>query len=442
MLNHIASFIREKALFSPTDQLLLAVSGGMDSMVLLHVLLALGYEPGVVHCNFQLRGEAANTDEAFVQEAARKQGLDFYSRRFATEQYAEEQQCSIQVAARELRYAYFTDLLREKGYQYLLTAHHLDDRIETFWLNFTRGTGWRGLASLQAKRNEIRRPLLSVNRQQIADYQEAHQVPYREDESNAEDKYRRNYFRHHVLSALYEWTPDLKQRSSTNFQQLEEMLLLYQERIEEYRDQLFKQTKKGETQIDLLALRKHPAAATLSWEMLSPLGFDREQTRQFVVAKAGTLLHANMHTLLVEDNSALLVQQAASTEDFILNWEENEKTLTLENQLLSQTLAPVPPRFTDNPQLVWINPTKLIWPLTVRYWQEGDRFAPLGMKGRQQKLQDFFVNNKVNRLQRQKVPLLVNGDGAIIWVIGYRIDERFKVLTEMMNAISFALRTN
>jgi tRNA(Ile)-lysidine synthase len=436
--NLITSFIREKQLFSPTDQLLLAVSGGMDSMVLLHILYELGYRPGVIHCNFQLRGAASDEDEAFVRQQADKLGLSFFSRRFATKAYAAQHKCSIQVAARDLRYAYFAEIIEQEDYKYLLTAHHLDDRLETFWLNFTRGTGWRGLAGLKARRGNIRRPLLAVNRQQIEAYQQAHQIAFREDESNAEDKYRRNYFRHHVLPALYEVTPDLAKRSATNFQQLEDMLSLYEERIDQYYAEWF-HWEGQEAIVEITSLREHAVAATLSWELFSPYGFSREQTRQILTANSGSLLESSTHRLLIKEEELILQAYSDATQQEGILWPQDQLFIRFaERYTLSQTLAPVPAKFEPMPLRVYVNPAQLVWPLQLRYWQDGDRFAPLGMGGKHQKVQDFFVNNKIDRLRREQVPLLFNGNGELIWIVGHRLDERFKVPAGVSQVISFA----
>lgn len=411
-------------------------------MVLLHVLYELGYRPGVIHCNFQLRGVASDEDEAFVQQQADQLGLSFFSRRFDTEAYAAAHKCSIQEAARDLRYVYFAEISEKEGYDYLLTAHHLDDRLETFWLNFTRGAGWRGLAGLKARRGNIRRPLLVVNRQQIETYQQKHLIAFREDESNAEDKYRRNYFRHHVLPSLYAATPDLAERSATNFEQLEEMLQLYEERLAQYRAEWFR-WEGAEATVEINPLRQHQSAATLCWELFSPFGFSKEQTRQLLTAAPGSLLASSTHRLLIQEEALILQPYSEARPPESMLWPQDQLFIRFgERFTISQTLAPVPAKFEATPLRVYVNPAKLVWPLQLRYWQDGDRFAPLGMGGKHQKVQDFFVNNKIDRLRRDQVPLLFNGDGQLIWIVGHRLDERFKVPAGVSQVISFALRAN
>lgn len=437
MLEQTTNFIREQSLFTPSDRLLLAVSGGMDSMVMWQLLQALGYDYGVVHCNFQLRGAASDADEAFVQGQAAEYGVPFYSRRFDTQAFAATEKLSIQEAARDLRYAYFEELRQAYRYDYLLTAHHLDDRLETFWLNFTRGTGWRGLASLRAKRGAIRRPLLAVNRAEIAAHQQAHGIPFREDASNADDKYRRNHFRHHVLPALYAWTSDLAERARTNFAQLEAMLGFYAERIAHYRQTLVTGTPDRYV-LDLAQLKAHPSSATLARELLLPWQFTTEQTRQALAAKPGTLLESSTHVLLVETETAIVQPRELVAEKLLLQWTERQLYLPYGNNcFLTQTLVPRPVKLFSPADRVLVNSDTLTWPLTVRTWRTGDRFCPLGMEGKEQKLKDFFINHKIDRLARRQVPLLVNGDGRIIWIVGWRLDERFKVLVGQGQVVEF-----
>ncbi|MEZ4984839.1 MAG: tRNA lysidine(34) synthetase TilS [Saprospiraceae bacterium] len=234
LVNTVKECVAANHLFTSQDKLLLAVSGGMDSMVLWQVLLQLGYQPGILHCNFQLRGAESAGDEVFVEAYAAQTGCPLWSKRFDTENFAQDNGISIQMAARELRYTFFEEIRSREGYDYILTAHHLDDRLETFWLNFSRGTGLKGLVALSYQSGKLRRPLLAVNRQAIAQYQADCNIPFREDSSNEKDAYQRNAFRHHVLPALYQWMPDMAQRAMTNFSRLEEMWLLEQEAVKAF----------------------------------------------------------------------------------------------------------------------------------------------------------------------------------------------------------------
>jgi tRNA(Ile)-lysidine synthase len=423
----VENFIAEQALFRLEDRLLLAVSGGMDSMVMAHLLWGLGYSIGVVHCNFQLRGAASDADAQLVKSWAAQKGIPFYNKAFDTKEYAARHKCSTQMAARDLRYAFFADIRTLEGYDYLLTAHHLDDRLETFWLNFSRGTGWKGLAALQASTGYIRRPLLCVNRSQVADYQAEMSVPYREDESNAGDEYRRNAFRHQVLPALYAWEPDLADRMAANFNRLEQMYQIYSVAVRKELAELRESTENGLV-FQRLALQQHPASETMMWELLSPYGFTAEDCRQALTAKSGTILSTDNWQLLIQKEQLLLQKKEQETGEVSYSWEAADSQLLLHSGYsLRKAIITKPQKLSKAANMAMISLRNLIYPLKVRRWLAGDSFCPLGMGGQHQKLQDFFTNNKIDRFSRQEQWLLVNGDGQIIWVVGLRLDERFKV---------------
>ncbi len=438
MLQAIAQWIDHHRLFASSDRLLLAVSGGMDSVVMFDVLHRLGYtrHAGIAHCNFQLRGAASDGDAAFVAQLAADYGLAYHGRAFDTQAEAQARGISIQMAARDLRYAFFEEVCHASGYTHLLTAHHLDDRLETFWLNFARGAGLRGITSLQAQNGRICRPLLGTPHAAIADYQQQQQLSFREDSSNASDAYRRNHFRHHVLPALYAWTPNLGEKAATNFEHLEQMLMLYHEGVERYRQQWIHPQGAGFC-IDRQAVATHPAAATLLWEWLHPLGFSAEQCRQAREAQVGSLLYSLSHVLLVKQHE-LEVAPLPTDAPTPYTWPADAPQLDMgKHGTLTQVAVPHPDAFTDAPNTVQVSAEQLRYPLQVRRWQAGDAFCPLGMGGKRQKLQDFFTNQKIDRLARQRQWLLVNGDGEIIWVVGLRLDDRFKIDTPAATVIRF-----
>lgn len=437
MLANTAQWIEDQSLFRPDDRLLLAVSGGMDSVVMLDVLHRLGYtkHAGIAHCNFQLRGGESDEDAAFVGRLADDYGLACHAAAFDTKTVAKTRNISIQMAARDLRYAYFDEIRQQFDYTYVLTAHHLDDRLETFWINFTRGAGLKGLAALQARNGFIRRPLLHAPRQAIAAYQQAQQLPHREDSSNATDAYSRNHFRHHVLPALYTWTPQLGEKAAANFQHIEEMLFLYHESIERYRQQWL-QPKGDYLCIDRRAVIGHPSAPTLLWEWLHPMGFDAEQCRQARVAQAGTLLYSPTHVLLVKTDSIDISPIGTDSPSRHL-WPSDLPAMALDSGTLTQAMCRVPATFPQDKHTIYVNAEALVYPLQVRHWKAGDVFCPLGMNGQQQKLQDFFTNQKIDRLERQRQWLLLNGNGDIVWVIGHRLDDRYKLSAGESTAIRF-----
>lgn len=432
----VQAFITKQELFATTDRLLVAISAGIDSVVMLHLLLELGYQPGLIHCNFQLRAEASDLDEAFILNLAKQHQLPVFTQRFETATEAKKQCVSIQMMARDQRYAYFEIIRKKHQYDYILTAHHLDDKLETFLMNFIRGTGLTGLQSIPAINGVIRRPLLAINRQEIVDYQQQNEINYREDESNASDKYTRNSLRHHVLPHLYELAPQLPNIAQQNFDHLKQMHLLYQMQIDQLKDEFITITNQG-FELDLEGIRNHPSKETVLWECLKGYGFDQEQLRQVLEAKQGTVLQVKDRTALITKEKLIL--EKASNNEEIFHWQEDENTILIdENKRLEKSII-APPEFLKTPSSkIYVNKDKLVFPLTIRYWKAGDFFHPFGMKGQRQKLQDFFINNKINRLDRSKVHLLVNGDGAIIWIVGHRMDDRFRLQNKVNEVMVFS----
>ncbi|MEO0723351.1 MAG: tRNA lysidine(34) synthetase TilS [Bacteroidota bacterium] len=436
--NQVADFIQLEQLFTPDDRLLLGVSGGMDSMVLWHVLRELGYSVAVSHCNFRLRGEESEGDEAFVRSEAEKSDATCFIRQFTVRDFLAYGGESAQETARNLRYAEFENLRVQHDFDYILTAHHLDDRIETFFLNFARGAGLRGLSSLRAKRDFIRRPLLEVNRKSIRAYQEKEAIPYREDSSNATDKYHRNGLRHHILPTFYQWAPRIAQIARQNFSLLEQQGILLQELLDQYRTTLLKQEENGSWSLQTSTIRDHAAAQVIVVDLLTDFGFNKEQARQVLEATAGSVLASPTHELLVQHSEASIrLKQMPSTSQEIKTWPQHEAILRFADQQLKCAVEAVPAAYSTPSTEALIAAEALQWPLQVRYWQAGDTFCPLGMNGKKQKLQDFFVNNKINQFKRQQVPLLVNGNGQIIWIVGHRLDDRFKLQSDTSTVFRF-----
>lgn len=442
----IANFIEQQQLFAAEDRLLLAVSGGMDSMVLWHVLQKLGYRVAVAHCNFKLRGVESEHDEAFIREQAKAFETDLHVQDFPiTTEEASKLGMSVQELARSRRYSYFEDILAQEKYDYLLTAHHLDDRLETFWLNFVRGAGIQGLSSLRPKIGKIRRPLLGVNREDIQGFQQEQKIVYREDSSNASDKYKRNQFRHHILPLLYEWAPSLKSVGKRNFSLLEQQAYLLAEQVSNYRKKLFLSGTGGSIIFSYGQVRQHPARQAITCALLGEYGFTQEQCRQVFSSTQGTILANDRYELLLKADEAVLRERDHEfNSKEIQLWAHDKERMEIANTSarFHYRRGDVPTPIPSDKNHAWVDATELQWPLTIRYWESGDRFCPLGMKGKMQKLQDFFVNNKIDRFDRMSTPLLVNGDGRIIWVTGIRLDDRFKLKSSTSEAVCFQYTTN
>lgn len=409
---------------------LLAVSGGLDSMVLWDMFSQAELPYAVAHCNFQLRGAESNADEAFVREQAAKRGVSFYSTRFDTRAFAQKQQLSTQEAARNLRYDWLQALSAEKMHSHIVTAHHLDDSLETFLYNFTKGSGLKGLLGIPEKNQKIIRPLLSISRESLELYYQSRQLNHREDASNATDKYQRNKLRHHVLPVLYEINPGLAERFLRNTEILQDTYQLFQEQVQDQKQKVWKE-EANQVRIDLSALQNHPALSTLLYEWLQGFQFHANQTKQMVDClhrqQIGARFFSTSHELLV-DRAALLLRRRKKQADKYYPIPVDSQIFHLpEGVLHIHYHEGQPKQFTKSAWQACFDAGALQFPLQLRHWKAGDKFAPLGMGGKHKKIQDLFSDHKVDRFEKQSTWLLTDALDRICWVIGLQMDDRFKI---------------
>mgnify|MGYP005666420159 CR=1 FL=1 len=432
MLEGLHTFIKKHQLFFPGERILLAVSGGADSVALSHLFSKAGLKFGIAHCNFQLRGKASDGDEAFVRNLAQTLNSPFYSTRFDTQKIMAEQGRPMQVTARELRYEWLEKTRQQKGYQWIATAHHLNDSIETALYNFTKGSGIRGLHGIPVKNGCIIRPLLFASRTDIERFLDRNQFAFREDVSNQHRKYSRNRLRLDVVPTLREINPGLEKTMQDNFQRIRETEWLFDYAVAHFKDRWMQATDSGIV-VQLDPLRKHPAAATLLHEWLSGYGFSMDQLRNALDAntQTGAMFYSATNRLLVDRDRLLVDSKKQADRDFKI--EPDTKLLDLGGLVLHVEYQDGQPATFFSPELGFqVDVQYLIFPITVRHWKAGDVFQPLGMKGHQ-KVQDFFSNLKLSRFEKEKTWLLVNGDESIIGILGYRLDDRFKT-TQQTNS--------
>jgi len=421
------SFLNKNELFRKEEKVLLAVSGGVDSVVLCYLFFQAKFNFGIAHCNFQLRGEASDADEQFVKKLAEKFRVPFFATTFQTKEFAETHQISIQMAARDLRYEWLENIRQDIDFQCIATAHHLNDSIETFFYNFARGTGIRGLQGIPIKNGRIIRPLLFATKKEILDFAIAHDIAYREDASNAEEHYTRNKIRQQVIPFFKILNPDFEQTAAQNLQHLREAAFLYDFAIIELRRQIVTETGNG-LQIDLLKLADYPfAAPALLYEWLKSYHFNADQIAQILTAEVGAIFYTKTHELLknrdlliLRKNNDSIAAEAFTIPAGIKKWVSNVAVLTFEYK------TGQPDAFRNDPFVVYLDAETIHFPLTLRRWQAGDVFYPLGLLGKRQKLQDFFSNNKLSRFDKQRVWIL-ESNGSICWIVGHRLDERFKI---------------
>ncbi len=440
MLIALQQFIEQESLFGKSDNLLVAVSGGLDSTALVYLLDRLGYDFAIAHCNFQLRGSESDEDALFVKQMAFSLSKIYHETSFATKEESLAGE-STQMTARRLRYSWFEKLRAAFNYDYLLTAHHLDDNLETLLLNLLRGTGLKGLGGIPLRQDHLRRPLLGFNRSQISQWMLEEGISHRIDSSNQKNDYLRNRIRHHLLPVMYDLQPHLAKVMNHNFQNIRAGLAYYQSITQQALKEVTLNNKQG-WQIKKEELKENPFGELLLYELLSKKGFDKEQIRQAWVAKTGTILNALNTRLLISDQYWRLETKTNSSLDQIVVASIPAKLAIGEGISLSIKEVPRPDQLKLPADQAYLSADDLEWPLSIRYWQEGDRFEPFGMQGKTQKLQDFFINAKIDRLERAKLPLLVNGNGDIIWIMGHRISHKYRVLAQTKTLIYAQLEQN
>ena len=424
MLRQFKQFVNQNQLFDRSHSLLAAVSGGADSVVMLHLLAQCQLKVAVAHCNFQLRGADADGDEEFVRHLAEKYQMPFFSIRFNTLAYADEHKLSVEMAARELRYNWFAQLATEHHIDRILTAHHLNDNIETLLLNLTRGTGINGLTGIAAINGNIARPLLFATRSQIEEYARLKNLAFRTDCTNLTDDYQRNIIRHRVVPVLKELNPAFEERISKNFRHIRQAAEIYNWYIDKAKTEVLKTDGNGCT-IEAEKLMQQPFAEPVLYECLKPFGFNGAQVEDVmknIGQKSGCTFSSGSHKLLV-DRTQIIIESAEQTEfePIIIDSPQDIDSLGIKMKVVSAGDFVLDKRRC----VACLDFDKLQFPLTIRRWQHGDFFYPLGM-AKAQKLSDFFVNNKVNVFEKERAMVLTSGE-RIAWVIGFRPDNRFKI---------------
>ncbi len=423
MLAKLKEHIDRKFPFLRESKLLLATSGGLDSMVMAHLFHQLQYEIALVHCNFQLRGLESFGDQQFVQEFAEANAIPIFVTQFDTTAFANDYKLSTQVAARELRYNWFYELLETEKYNYILTAHHADDNLETFFINLSRGTGLEGLVGIPEQNDAIIRPLLHFSREEIADYASENAIRWREDSSNASDKYLRNKIRHHVAPLLKELNPHFL----ASFRKTQSYLRESSSMVEDASIMVYQQVaKQQENQIhfDLKKLKKLPNYRSYLYQWLHEFGFTAwEDVYDLVESQSGKQIFSAEFRLLKDREYFILspIQDAVEKEEYLINEAETEVNIPLKLRFCKVTDIS-----KASNRIIFVNEDQLQFPLVLRRWREGDAFQPFGMEGKSKKLSKLFKDEKWSLLEKENCWILLSGD-RIVWVVGLRQDERFRV---------------
>lgn len=429
MLQQFKKFILKKDLLQKGDRTLLAVSGGIDSVAMCAIFHQAGFDFGIAHCNFSLRGADSDGDEAFVKALAEKYAVPYYTIRFKTADYAAQHKLSIQVAARDLRYEWLEQIRHQNNFKFIATAHHANDVAETMLYNLTKGTGIAGLHGILAKKGKIIRPLLFATKAEIMSFVSENSLKYRVDASNKTTKYSRNKIRHRVIPFLKEINPDLEHTFTKNAQRFSEIEIIYQFGIQQLLKKLIEQ-RKNEQFIPIRKLQKLPAPRTVLYEILKNKGFHIAQVDDILNSldsPSGKVFYSTSHQVLKERKHLIIGEKQAAANEFV-PIAAGEEVVKLEDiELTIRVLNAHKYTIPRAAHIASLDASKVEFPLLLRRWKKGDYFYPFGMKRKKKKVARFFIDQKLSRIDKERVWILTDKQQRIVWVVGHRIDERFRL---------------
>ncbi|NQY68440.1 MAG: tRNA lysidine(34) synthetase TilS [Flavobacteriales bacterium] len=439
MFNRFEHFIDSLDLLDDNPTYLIAVSGGVDSVVLAHLFKEKDMQFAIAHCNFQLRGDDSNSDAEFVVDLAEELGVEVHSVIFDTEAYAKKNGISIQMAARDLRYEWFDGLQEENKYAYLVTAHHQDDSVETFLINLVRGTGIAGLHGILPEKQNLIRPLLFATKLEILDYADVNKIVFCEDITNASNKYLRNKIRLDIIPILEELNPSFRKAIAGNIEQIKDLETIVKRQLGVFINEVISCTN-NQVNINIALLKSYDPIRFYLFEFLKSYGFNGSDVNTIIEhldSEPGKIFLTITHQLL-KDRDTLIVTQIPA-DDAAIEYQIQSSDTSIENPVgLEMKREPAKEiEIERNPNIAMLDMDKLSFPLTLRKWEDGDRFVPLGMQTKK-KLSDFFIDQKLNLNEKKNIWLLMSG-GDIAWIVGQRIDNRYKVSSSSKNVYRIEL---
>lgn len=424
--------------------ILVALSGGVDSMVLAHLLLQAGVRIAVAHCNFGLRAAESDADEQFVTNWATQHRIPIFVQHFHMKASLQTEGGNVQEMARTLRYTWFYQLLENEKFDCIATAHHQQDNAETVLINLFKGTGIAGLHGILPEQNSLIRPLLSFAKSAIIAYANENGIAWREDSSNQQDKYLRNAIRQHILPAVEQVFPHYLTALYHNTQRLREVELLYQESVQRYTRKLVEQRGK-EWYLPVLKLQKIPALATVLWEIIKPFGFHAAQlndVKGLTEAASGRFVASNSHRIVKDRN--FLIITPLTTADSTYIWVQHADTCVSTPQFSLhlqsvEGVVPVDALLELNKHEICVDTATLTFPLLLRPWKQGDYFYPIGMQHKKKKVSKLLIEQKIPLHQKDKIWVLESNQ-RIVWILGIRADERFKITQKTVNSCLISVK--
>lgn len=442
MLEQLQEYVEQHALFSPADPILLAVSGGVDSMVMAELFHRAGYNFAIAHCNFGLRGAESNQDEAFVGSMADVYKVPFFVKHFKTREYAGFNKISVQMAARTLRYEWFEELLIAEGYNSVATAHHLDDQIETFFINVLRGTGISGLHGILPSRINIVHPMMFAFRRKIEEFASDEAIAFREDSSNRTTKYVRNKIRHDLIPLLGDINPDFRKTITATIDRIRETELILRNHLKQLSDTIIKE-EENLVKICIDDLMQLQPVDLYLYELLQPYSFNRSvcaEIAQSLTDISGKQFYSQTHRLLKDRDCLIITETGQEVSD--------SPAETYIEESSSEITKPIHLKFSkisNNDELIipkagniaWLDASRIRYPLKLRKWREGDAFVPYGMNNNK-KLSDYFIDNKFSIVEKENAWLLISGN-TIVWLVGHRIANPFRITNDTEEILKIEL---
>nr|WP_299116984.1 tRNA lysidine(34) synthetase TilS [uncultured Winogradskyella sp.] len=418
-------------------KLVIAISGGVDSVVLAYLCKALKLNFSLAHCNFNLRGDESNADEDFVLDLGERLDVEVFIQNFDTKAYADQNKRSIQMAARELRYNWFNELAKQLQFDYILTAHHADDNLETFLINFTRGTGLNGLTGIPEINGNIVRPLLKFSREQIEDYAKENCIVWREDSSNASRKYLRNKLRHEVVPILKDINPELLNSFQNTLDNLNDTADIVEESLNVFTERAIVKGNNKTEMYKISEFKKVNNPKAYLFEMFKSYGFTEwNDVTDLLDAETGKYVKSNAHRLIKHREFLILTDSHS---------EQNEVSYLVDN-VNSEIKTPIGILLFDEVDAakqnltttIYVDSEKLNFPLELRLWKQGDMFYPLGLKGKK-KISKYLKDEKLSLVEKEDTWVLMSNN-EVVWIVGMRADNRFKVTDATKQVLKIELK--